>query len=73
MAEKYNNLELRIPESTRLELDSKLAREYLGWQTSFSTTEAINETAKWYAAFARGANQMELMESEITKFRKNKW
>ena len=70
---KYNNLELRIPESTRLELDSKLAREYLGWQTSFSTTEAINETAKWYAAFARGANQMELMESEITKFRKNKW
>jgi hypothetical protein len=45
----------------------------LGWQTSFSTTEAINETAKWYAAFASGANQKELMESEITKFRKNRW
>jgi CDP-glucose 4,6-dehydratase len=70
---KYNNLELRIPESTRLELDSKLARDYLGWQTSFSTTEAINQTAKWYAAFAGGANQKELMESEITKFRKNRW
>jgi CDP-glucose 4,6-dehydratase len=70
---KYNNLELRIPESTRLELDSKLARDYLGWQTSYSTSEAINETAKWYAAFASGANQRELMESEITKFRKNRW
>ena len=70
---KYNNLELRIPESTRLELDSKLARDYLGWQTSFSTSEAINETAKWYAAFASGANQKELMESEITKFRENRW
>ena len=70
---KYNNLELIIPESTRLELDSKLARDYLGWQTSFSTADAINETAKWYAAFARGANQQELMESEITKFRKNRW
>jgi CDP-glucose 4,6-dehydratase len=70
---KYNNVELIVPESTRLELDSKLARDYLGWQTSFSTTEAINETAKWYVEFARGTNQMELMKSEITKFRKNKW
>jgi CDP-glucose 4,6-dehydratase len=70
---KYNNLELIIPESTRLELDSKLARDYLGWQTSFSTAEAINQTAKWYAAYASGANQKELIESEITKFRKNRW
>jgi CDP-glucose 4,6-dehydratase len=69
----YTTLELKIPESSRLELDSKLARDYLGWQTSFSTTEAINETAKWYVEFAAGANQMELMKSAITKFRENKW
>jgi CDP-glucose 4,6-dehydratase len=70
---KYNIIKSRIPESTRLELNSNLARDYLGWKTSYSTTEAINETAKWYAASASGANQKELMKSEITKFRKNKW
>jgi CDP-glucose 4,6-dehydratase len=70
---KYTTLKLRIPESTRLELDSKAARDYLGWQTSFDTTEAITETAKWYAASASGVDQKELMKSEITKFRGNKW
>jgi CDP-glucose 4,6-dehydratase len=60
-------------ESIWLELDSKLAKDYLGWQTLLSPEDAINQTADWYLKFANGADSKQLMEQEITNYRLGKW
>ena len=60
-------------ESTSLELDSKLAKDYLGWQTLLSPEDAINQTADWYLKFANGVDSKQLMQQEITNYRLDKW
>jgi CDP-glucose 4,6-dehydratase len=60
-------------ESTWLELDSKLAKDYLGWQTSISPEDAINQTADWYLKFSNGTDSKQLMQQEITNYRLGKW
>jgi CDP-glucose 4,6-dehydratase len=70
---KYNIDESNIHESVWLELDSKLAYEYLGWETLLSTTDAIKNTAKWYSDFIAGFNPNELITNEISKYRVGKW
>jgi CDP-glucose 4,6-dehydratase len=65
---KYEVGETNINEANQLELNSQLALEYLGWQTSFSLVDAISETATWYSKFLGGANALELMSKDISKF-----
>ena len=65
---KYEVGETNLYEANQLELNSQLALEYLGWQTSFSLVDAISETASWYSKFLGGANALELMSKDISKF-----
>ena len=65
---KYEVGETNLNEANQLELNSQLALEYLGWQTSFSLVDAIGETATWYSKFLGGANALELMSKDISKF-----
>ena len=69
----YEIIESNNYESTWLELDSKLAKDYLGWQTLFSPEEAINQTADWYLKFTNGADSKQLIQQEITNYRLDKW
>ena len=62
-----------IPENNWLELNSQLANDYLGWQTSFSTLVAVTQTAEWYSRFERGKDAQEMMREEIEKFKLDKW
>ena len=69
----YKVIESNNYESPWLELNSKLAKDYLGWQTSFSPTDAINQTADWYSKFATGTDPKDLMSQEILSYRTGKW
>ena len=60
-------------ESKWLGLDSTLAKDYLGWETSFSPMAAIDQTADWYSKFASGVDPEELMRQEIANYRIGKW
>jgi CDP-glucose 4,6-dehydratase len=66
-------LKSSIPESEWLELNSELAHSSLGWQSSFSQTGAVNQTAQWYSDFASGRDAKELMLEEIANFKFGKW
>lgn len=70
---KFEIIESNKYESKWLELDPNLAKNYLGWETFFSPTAAINQTANWYSKFAIGADPMELMRQEIASYRMGKW
>ena len=65
---KYEVGETNLNEANQLELNSQLALEYLGWQTSFSLVDAIGETATWYSKFLDGANALELMSKDLSKY-----
>lgn len=65
---KYEVGETNLNEANQLELNSQLALEYLGWQTSFSLVDAIGETATWYSKFLGGANALELMSKDMSKY-----
>jgi CDP-glucose 4,6-dehydratase len=65
---KYEVGEINLNEANQLELNSQLALEYLGWQTSFSLVDAIGETATWYSKFLDGANALELMSKDMSKY-----
>jgi CDP-glucose 4,6-dehydratase len=65
---KYEVNETNLNEANQLELNSQLALEYLGWQTSFSLVDAIGETATWYSKFLDGANALELMSKDMSKY-----
>jgi CDP-glucose 4,6-dehydratase len=62
-----------IPEQEWLELDSRLAQDFLGWNNHFSPSQAVLQTANWYANFTRGGNPKALMRDEISEFRYGKW
>lgn len=63
----------QILESTRLELDSSLARNELNWEPSFSQELAVSQTANWYSQYTEGEDARELMQTEISKFKVSKW
>jgi CDP-glucose 4,6-dehydratase len=56
-------------EASQLELDSKLALDFLGWSTIFSPETAIELTASWYSKFLNGSDALELMSIEIENFK----
>lgn len=58
-------------ESDKLELNSKLALNTLGWKPTYSPKEAIRETALWYAKFLGGIKAEKLMADEVRKFMSN--
>lgn len=66
-------LKSSIPESERLELNSELAHTYLGWQSSFTQTHAVCQTADWYSKFANGRDAKELILEEVENFKSGKW
>jgi CDP-glucose 4,6-dehydratase len=57
-----------ISESNHLQLDSRLAFEHLGWQTSLSPIDAIAQTANWYSNFLSGSSAQELMSADLSNF-----
>lgn len=57
-----------IIEATHLALDSQLAARALGWRTLLSGDEAIDWTARWYTAHARGDDARDLCERNIAAF-----
>ena len=65
---KYQVGETNLNEANQLELNSQLALDYLGWCTSISSVDAISQTAIWYSKFLGGANALELMSEDISKF-----
>ena len=65
---KYEVGETNLNEANQLELNSQLALEYLGWETSYSLVDAIGETATWYSKFLDGANALELMSKDMSKY-----
>ena len=61
--------ESNFSEAKQLELNSKLAYEYLGWSTSLSSVDAITLTANWYSKFLNGSNARDLMSAELSNFK----
>jgi CDP-glucose 4,6-dehydratase len=56
-------------EANQLELDSKLALEYLGWSCSLSSERAIVLTATWYLKFLTGSAALDLMSKELENYK----
>ena len=54
-----------IAEQRRLALDSSLARRVLGWTPFHDTSDAIARTARWYSAWASGADMRAFSENEV--------
>lgn len=65
---KFRVSETTLNEANKLELNSQLAFEFLGWHTSLSSIEAISQTASWYSKFLGGDNALKLMSEEISKY-----
>ena len=61
--------ESNFSEAKRLELNSQLAYEYLGWSTSLAPVDAITQTANWYSKFLNGSSARELMSAELSNFK----
>lgn len=55
-------------EARALSLDSSLARQSLGWAPRLSLREAASWTARWYSAFAEGAQARTLCEQQIADY-----
>ena len=62
-------MESNFKEAARLELDSRLAYEYLMWSNTLSPEDAVTQTANWYSKFLSGRSARELMMSELSSFR----
>jgi CDP-glucose 4,6-dehydratase len=52
-------------ESQRLELNSKQAREYLGWEPGLGLEAALRMTVEWYSAWERGKDMSELTLAQL--------
>jgi len=61
--------ESNFKEAERLELDSRLAHNYLSWSNNLSPEDAIIQTANWYSKFLNGSTARELMMAELSSFR----
>lgn len=59
-----------LAEKPRLALDSGLARARLGWQPHHTTAQAVAETARWYHAWAAGADMAAASDAAIHAYLK---
>jgi CDP-glucose 4,6-dehydratase len=57
-----------LPEAALLALDSGLARQSLGWQARLAAPEAVQWTARWYAAHGAGADARTLCLDQIVQY-----
>ncbi len=55
-------------ENTHLDLDSRKARELLGWGNVFTQETAILDTLNWWGAINSGENPLSLAEESIENF-----
>lgn len=55
-------------ERAALRVDSKKARDRLGWRSRLSIEDAIDSTASWYARYARGERAAALVEEQIAAY-----
>jgi CDP-glucose 4,6-dehydratase len=55
-------------EAESLTLDSNKAKMLLMWETTFSSENAISETASWYRSYVNGENPSVLIHSSIERF-----
>ena len=56
-------------EANQLELNSKLALNYLGWSNSFPPETAIALTATWYFKFLTEGDALDLMTKELNNYK----
>jgi CDP-glucose 4,6-dehydratase len=61
--------EPNLDEANQLELNSKLALDYLSWSSSFSSETAIALTAAWYLKFLTGSVALDLMSKELENYK----
>ena len=55
-------------EAEHLSINSQLARDILGWDNRYSSSEAVRITAEWYKAWRNGANPQTLVETQIDAY-----
>lgn len=58
-------------EKEQLHVDSSRARANLGWRSRLSINQAVAWTARWYAAWMRGADMIEYTLSQIEEYARN--
>lgn len=57
-------------EAQHLSINSQLAKDILGWDNRYSSSEAIRMTAEWYKAWRDGADPRVLIEAQIDSYLK---
>ena len=55
-------------EAEHLSINSQLAKDILGWDNRYSSSEAIHMTAEWYKAWRDGADPRTLVETQIDSY-----
>ena len=65
---KFQVKRASIIESNWLELDSKLAHDFLGWNTSLVPIKAVEQTAFWYLKYGQGVSAETLITEEISGY-----
>lgn len=56
------------PEKPVLKLDCRLAQRVLDWSPRLGVGETLEWTADWYAAYAKGADPLELVLSQVERY-----
>ncbi|WP_226341061.1 CDP-glucose 4,6-dehydratase [Gemmobacter serpentinus] len=54
-----------MPEKPRLALNSQLAETQLGWRARLDAGQAIQQTASWYAAWAKGHDMRDASDASL--------
>ena len=60
-------------EKNELNLNSSLAKNYLGWEPILSQEEAISRTATWYKGWMLGENSRSLMLADLMLMNGGEW
>jgi CDP-glucose 4,6-dehydratase len=60
--------EKQPPEKSHLALDASLAKESLGWQSKWTSTETLTKTVEWYKAFGETTDIYAFTLSQIDKY-----
>jgi CDP-glucose 4,6-dehydratase len=67
----YKVIESTFKETDKLELNSQLAFNYLGWRPLLTPQVAIMRTANWYLKSSARVNSQELMFEDISNYTKD--
>lgn len=65
---KPNIASSQQPEHSRLELDSNLARNHLGWQPLISMRKSVQSAAQWYLSLRAGLDARVIAEQTVADF-----